>query len=486
MKKTLLALLGTAGLAMAADSLQSPREDEFYPITTIATPDGAVVEPGGIELLDGKKLAVGTRRGDIWIVEGAYENPPQPKWTKFASGLHEILGLSWQDGWFYVSHRPEMSRVKDSDGDGKADIFETVCDKWGINGDYHEYAFGSRPDKEGNRWVVLCLTGSFNSSSPWRGWCVRVAPDGRMIPTCSGIRSPGGIGEDADGEMYYTDNQGPWNGSSSLKWLKPGSFQGHPDSFKWYPESGLGETPVVPATNSRIVTERERVKEFVPPACILPHDKLGHSSSGIACDTTGGKFGVFQKQLFVADQSFSNVSRVYLETVGGLKQGAVFPFRWGFKSGCVPLRMAPDGTLWYGGTARGWGARGGKDFCLERVNWTGKVPFEVHEMHAKPDGFEFTFTQPADPATLANIASWKVNAFCYIYRADYGSPEVDPVTPVVTSVDVAPDGKSARVHLDKLTKGHIHEFHLTGVKDTAGQPLIHDAAYYTLNNIPAK
>ena len=25
-----------------------------------------------------------------------------------------------------------------------------ICDGWGISGDYHEYAFGSRFDKEGN------------------------------------------------------------------------------------------------------------------------------------------------------------------------------------------------------------------------------------------------------------------------------------------------------------------------------------------------
>lgn len=42
------------------------------------------------------------------------------------------------------------------------DIIESVCDQWGITGDYHDYAFGSKFDKDGNIWVVLCLTGSFN------------------------------------------------------------------------------------------------------------------------------------------------------------------------------------------------------------------------------------------------------------------------------------------------------------------------------------
>ncbi|MEZ6044519.1 MAG: hypothetical protein R3C11_02840 [Planctomycetaceae bacterium] len=49
----------------------------------------------------------------------------------------------------------ELSRLKDQDGDGVADLFETVNDGWGITGDYYEYAFGSKFDKEGNIWITL-------------------------------------------------------------------------------------------------------------------------------------------------------------------------------------------------------------------------------------------------------------------------------------------------------------------------------------------
>ncbi len=479
----LVAVLSSAGSLRADGNPQV--EDGFYPITDLPAPDGSVVEPGGIDLLPGGKIVVGTRRGDVWMIDGVYGEKPQPKWIKWASGLHEILGVSWKDGWVYVTHRPGLDRLKDSDGDGRADVFETVCDKWSISGDYHEYAFGSRPDKDGNIWAVLCLTGSFTSNNPWRGWCVRVTPDGEMIPTVSGIRSPGGIGAGIDGQMFYTDNQGPWNGSSSLKWLKPGAFVGNPEGNKWYAKTTvMGPQPPTPNTKSRWVTERERVPQLIPPAVFLVHGKLGQSSSGIVYDDTAGKFGPFAGQTFVGDQCYSNVSRCFLEKVNGVYQGAAFPFRWGFKSGCVPLRLAPDGSLFYGGTARGWGSRGGANECLQRVNWNGKTPFEIHEMRAKPDGFEFTFTEPADVKTLADPASYKLRAFTYIYQADYGSPEVDEKKPAIVKIDVAPDGKSARVHLDAVTKGHVHEFHLNGVKNAAGQPLVHDQAYYTLNEIP--
>ena len=399
------------GLLLAASlHAADPAESDYYKITTFETPAETAMEVGSIELLPGGKLALGTRRGEIWTVANAGGDPAKAQFTLFAAGQHEVLGLAYsaKDGALYETNRYEVARLKDQDGDGRADTFETVCDKWGVSGDYHEYAIGSRFDKNGDLWVTLCLTGSFSSATDFRGWALRIKPDGTMVPTCSGIRSPAGIGFDADGAAYYTDNQGPWHGSCTLQHLIPGSFQGHPGGFKWYDKApNMGPRPVEPNDKSRMVVERERIKELVPPAVYLVHGKIGNSASFIVCDQSGGKFGPFQKQLFVADQSHSNIARVFLEDVNGIKQGAVFPFLKGFKSGLIGGRMDDaTGQIFAGGSDRGWGAKGGKPFCFERVDWTGKVPFEVHEMRAKPDGFDLTFTQPVDPATAGNPASY--------------------------------------------------------------------------------
>ena len=41
-----------------------------------------------------------------------------------ASGLHEILGLSQREGWLYATQRPEVTRLKDTTGTGRADVNE--------------------------------------------------------------------------------------------------------------------------------------------------------------------------------------------------------------------------------------------------------------------------------------------------------------------------------------------------------------------------
>jgi len=488
MTRFLPAVCLLCGLLPGSVSAADPTEADYYKLIPLAIPEGVVLEFGAQVQLPEKKMALASRRGEIYIVEGAFDDPPKNlKFQKFAAGLHEVLGLAYKDGWIYATQRCELTKLKDENNDGRADLFQTVNDGWGINGDYHEYAFGSQFDKNGDIWIVLCLTGSFSSENLYRGWCLRVSPDGKLHPTCSGLRSPGGIGFNAKGDCFYTDNQGPWNGTCSLKFLKPGTFQGHPIGNRWYDTTKeIGPRPVEPQSGSRIMTEAKKIPEFMPPPVLFPYAKMGQSASGIACDLSQGKFGPFAEQLFVGDQTFSTVMRVFLEEVDGKYQGVCFPFREGFGSGSLSLEATPDGSLFVGGTNRGWGSRGSQPFAWERLVWTGKTPFEVHEMRAKPDGFELTFTQPVDPKTAADVKSYQLLTYTYIYQASYGSPQVDHSNPTITSARVAPDGKSVRLKIDGLQVGHVHELNSSGLRSAEGLPLLHPQAYYTLNYLPSR
>jgi glucose/arabinose dehydrogenase len=493
-QRSIIAAIMIASFAAAASaqkkSSKTDAEDDYYKLLRFDTPPGEVLEAGAFEPMPDGKMAISTRRGEIWMIENAFtSNPKDAKFTRFAHGLHEVLGLAQKDGWVYVTQRPDVSRIKDSDGDGKADVFEVVAQGWEISGDYHEYAIGSHFDKKGNIWVTLCLTGSFNSNVKFRGWAGKVTPEGKFVPTTSGVRSPGGVGFNAEGEVFYTDNQGPWNGTCGLKHITEGGFVGHPDGFKWYKDPAaqyLGNAPKVPLSGGRMMQEAKKIPQLNPTCVMFPYGKMGQSAAGIACDMSGGKFGPFEKQLFVGDQTHSTVMRVFLEKIDGHYQGVCFPFRQGFGSGIVPVRFGPDGSLFAGGTNRGWGSRGNKPFSVERLVWTGKTPFEIHEMRARPDGFELTFTKPIDIATAGKSESYVLKTFTYIYQSAYGSPEVDATEPKFTKIEVGQDKKSVRLYVDGLQEGHIHDLKADGVRSTDGESLLHPQAYYTLNYIPKK
>lgn len=475
-----------ARMMAAAD--RAPVENDYYRLTTLTVPDGVVLEVGALELLPDRRLAVSTRRGEVWLVADPFsDHPGSHTWTRFAHGLHEVLGISFRDGWLYVTQRGDVSRLRDTDGDVVADVYEVVNDDWEVSGDYHEYAFGSKFDRDGNLWVVLCLTGSFSSQCKYRGWCLRITPDGKMIPTTSGIRSPGGLGANSQGDMFYTDNQGPWNGTCALKHLWPGKFVGHPGGFDWYDlaevKAVMGPKPKEPQSKSRFMTEAAKIPEYVPPVILFPYKKMGQSASGVVCDESQGQFGPFAGQLFVGDQTNSTVMRCFLEKIDGYYQGACFPFREGFGSGTLAV-LQHGKSMFVGGTNRGWGSRGSKPFSLERIDWTGEVPFEMQELRAKPDGFELTFTKPVDAEVAGDVSSYSLMTYTYPFQADYGGPEVDLTNPIITAAEVAADRKSVRLIVDGLVAGHIHELHAAGVLSSTGNPLLHAEAYYTLNRIP--
>jgi len=492
MRITIFLLLLFAATSLQAEELGAmwgtvAEEEKYYKLVSIPIPGEVPLRTGSFDILPDGRLVVGTRKGDVYFVDGAFETPPAPKYHLFASGQDEIFGVAHKDGDIYVTQFGEVTKLSDTDNDGVADRYETLSNNWGY-AEGHEFAFGSKHDKDGNIWVVLGLTGSYHSRQIFRGWCVKVTPNGKMIPVCSGLRSPAGVGPNAEGVMFCVESQGPWNGACSLKHLKQGGFLGHPASYNWYPFAKNMDAPSAePQTNSRVVIERKRVKELVPPAVIFPYIKMGRSISGFRVNNTQGKFGPFDDQIFVGDYTLSVIMRATTERVNGVWQGACYPFREGLSTGIMHVEFSPQGQLIAGGftTNRQWPVRGEKPFALDRLDWTGLTPFEIQQINIRPDGFLLTFTKPVDAKLAARPESYEITTYTHIYAGFYGSPEVDHTTPKVTKAEVSADRLSVRLHLNKIEPGHIHDFHLPKMKSADGKALLHKRAYYTVNEIPA-
>ncbi len=467
-------------------------ESAYYRIATIPVPRDIVLEVGGLGFRPDGKLVASTRRGDVWLISNP-DDPAHVRFQRFATGLHEPLGVLVEDNkTVYVVQRPELTRLVDTDGDGVADRYETVCDQWGVSGDYHEFAYGPVRDKEGNFYVTLNVGfgGGHQSKASWRGWCVKITPKGELIPYAVGLRSPNGLAFSPDGDLFYTDNQGEWVASNKLHHVRPGEFYGHPAGLRWLKDSPFaGKFPEEPPSGMHYDGQAGEhgvngMPPVTPPAVWFPYGRMGQSASEPVWDTTGGKFGPFAGQLFVGDQCKSNILRVDLQKVNGRYQGACFPFRSGFECGVNRLTFAPDGSLYVGMTNRGWGSVGGKPYGLQRLVYTAKVPFEVRSMKLTPHGFDLTFTRPVDPVTAGRTASYSLQSFTYNYWSTYGSPEVNHRPEPVRAVTVAPDGLHVSLAVDGFRKGRVYELHLDGVRASGGAPLLHAEAYYTLNELP--
>lgn len=459
------------------------REREFYPIVDISLPKDLVIEAGAFETLPDGRIAVGTRRGDIYLISGLDAVRPEPQFQLFATGLDEIFGLAWKDDALYVTQSCELTKISDRDKNGEADSFEVISDEWGY-GTYHEYAFGSKFDPDGNLYVATGLSKSYNSWQLFRGWGFKITPEGKSIPIASGMRSPGGMGFNEHGAPFYIESQGPWNNSCSLKFVKEGGFMGHPASYNWYQYVPELEEPTKPESGSRIVIEKERVPELVPYAVIFPYIRMGRSISGFVVNQTKGNFGPFENQMFLGDYTQSIIMRATTEEVNGVWQGACYPFREGLSTGILNIHFIPSGKLIAGGTNRGWPVRGLKPYALERLEWSGKMPFEIKEITITKNGFHIDFTKPVDPETANAPENYQLSSFTHRYHGAYGGPEIENDTPQVYSVTLSKDGLSARIVTEKLKKGHCYAFDLKKILDQQATKLLHQHAYYTVNEIP--
>ncbi len=493
-----------------------------YEIEEITLPADMSPEISGVAFTPDGTLVAVNRPGEVWLCQ----DPPKGPWRRFAFGLHEPLGvLAESESEIYVTQRPELTRLSDTDGDGLADRYETVNDDWCVTDNWHEFTFGLRRDRGGNFLLSTGLpdvAGSINERFPreplrlepvhqerkpspgrYQGWVLQVSSEGELTPVASGFRAPAGVGLSPGGDLFVTDQQGDYIATSTLVHVKPGRFYGHAASLKWR-EDYTG--PVELETLAAMRT---------PEAVALPHGALGGSPGEPVWDTTGGMFGPFAGQVFIGDFT-KLISRVFLEKVAGEYQGAAFPFlrdavgleaiqansgadnltipagqeglkyfrdvppRQGppLRPGNMRMAFAPDGSLYVGQTTRGWGRGDG----LQRVVWSGKTPVEIERTELTREGFRLTFTTAMNAPQLADATTWRVSRFRYLYLPA-GSPRVDESPVGLRELRVAEDGRSVELVLAELDPGFIYEIEPEDLDSADGRRVENPLAFYTLNRL---
>lgn len=479
---------------------EGPVEGEAYKIETITMPEGLNAEVGGVGFLSDGRLIACFHRGEVMIYD-----PTSTKWSLFAEGLHDPLGLLVvNDSEILVMQQPELTRIKDTDGDGTADVYETVIDDFGISGNYHEFNYGPVKDSEGNLYVALNtgssgdgihskVRGPLNTAGrdgdkgnkqmfsvvPYRGWVLKLTRKGELIPFASGLRSPNGIGFTADGELVVADNQGDWVATSALYHIREGKFYGHPASLVWK-EGWDGRNPFympVPELNSM----RTRA------AVLFPQGIMANSPAQPLTDSTNGKFGPFAGQLLVGEMNRERIVRVMLEEVGGELQGACVPFidARGLRMGNNRLAFGPDGSLWVGQTDHGWaGAEG-----IQHISYTGITPMDIYTMKLTSRGFDLTFTRPVDREAASQLTNYTLRHYYYDYYKKEPSEPVDTSIQLdvqdvpVSSISISGDGKTVSLTLPEVKAGYIYELKLNGIRSAKGRELENTLICYTVNRL---
>ena len=498
----ILATYFTVNPAHCADGGKEEKSpDSSYKIETVELPPGVGHGVGGLAFTKGGELVVVSRRTGV-VMGKPSDDPKGFEWRVFSDvQMHNALGvLVEKNGNLLIPQMPELTRLRDTDGDGRADVSEAVCTSWGVSGNYHETNSGPIPDGKGNWFVALgsashsgptfdLVRGLFSVSGrrgrnnmpvPWKGWVVKVNGKGEIKPWASGFRQANGIVKSPDGDLFVSDNQGDWKPVTPIYHVQEGRFYGHPTSLVWDPDF-VKEHPDPLAWAVDHIEEVDEMRTL--PAVLLPQGFMCNSASEPIFDTSKGAFGPFAGQMFVGDIAGQRLLRIMLEKVGGEFQGAATTLIEGdaLGGGTNRLCLSPDGKAMYvGQTYRGWGrpAEG-----LKRVTFTGKVPFAVQKMSLTKNGFDLTFTKPVKREQAEKVSQYQFSHYFYEFSQRFGSPQMG-VTPVVAkAVTVSEGGMTVSVDLGEIVPRRIYQLDLPNFKSEDGAALSHGMLCYNVQRL---
>ncbi|HJN72115.1 MAG TPA: hypothetical protein QF528_05925 [Phycisphaerales bacterium] len=441
-----------------------------FTIDYLSPPEGEVLEVGGMGFMSDGDLVVSTRRGQVWRIENPHaKNPKDAVFTLICEGLHEGMGLAVVDDAIFIAQRGELSKLIDLDGDEICDEVQTITQDWGMSGNYHEFGFGLPVDEEGNMYVSLNV-GFWNphwwhgkSRAPYRGWVLKISPDGIVEPFAGGFRSPAGMGLLENDTLLVTDNQGDWMPVCPVYAVKKNGFYGHPASLRWYDD----QPDIEPSDTQPPHISREH------PALWLPY-QWSRSTGNVILDNTDGPFN---GQYMIAELTNGQILRASFETIDGVMQGACWLAHQRVGS-AYHIEYGPDGTLYAGITNRGWGGLA-PGSGIARVKYNGQLPLEMTDAHLLEDGFVITFSKP-----LSNAPTVVGEKYDYNWWWEYGSPKQNIESLHIQNVSLSDDGRRATVLISNLEAGTCVMLTLKNATSHDGSQLLHDELSYTINKMP--
>ncbi len=438
-------------------------------------PAGFNPRVGGLAFLPDGRLVVTTwdSTGGVYLVDGLQGAGPVT-YKLFARGLGEPLGVCVQDGDIYVAQKREITRLRDLDGDGFCDEYETVASGWPASYNYHEFTFNlvykdgffwcttSTPLKSGD---TTYLDGKINGATA-PGYPVINGPGSylKIDPVAhtweiasSGLRTPNGMGLGVDGEIFCGDNQGDWMPSSKINHMIPGKYYGVPSSST---QSG---------------------QAIYPPVAWMPHDIASNSPTQPVLVTNGTYAG----QMLFGELTDGGLLRMFVEKINNTYQGVVFRFSEGFEVGLNRIAWGPDGCLYAGGVGSGgnWNWQGTTQ-GLQRIRPNGNTTFEMLSVKSRADGFQIEFTQPVQPGLLPNPANYAVQQYQQVPSIGYGAGnQSGKTTLTVTAAKMSPDRKKVFLQVAGLQTNRVAYLRVANLRNDADAHPWTTEAWYTLNNL---
>ncbi|MBL9126920.1 MAG: hypothetical protein JNL97_04705, partial [Verrucomicrobiales bacterium] len=376
-----------------------------YAIDELVAPDTnpwqAWLRFSGIDLFrDGKRAAVSTWNGDVWIVSGVDDPSKRLTWKRIAAGLYQPLGLRVVDDEIFVLGRDQITRLQDRDGDGETDFYENFNNDARVGEHFHEFANDLKLGPDGDFYYVKCARHALPAAHSQHGSLIRVSRDGRTSEVVArGFRAVNGLGVGPRGELTTVDNQGHWMPANRINWVKPGGWYGN--QWAWNPD------------------QRTTYDE---PLCWV-HNFVDRSG-GTHLWVPDERWGLAKDDLVTLSYGMGQAFLVLRDDVGGTMQGALTRLPMEFETGVMRGVFHPGNGHLYACGLYGWAGNRTKAGGLYRIRKTDKPLLVPNRLHVAGDGLVLGFTEPLDRTAATDPGNYDLKAWNYRWSAQYGSPDL--------------------------------------------------------------
>ena len=448
-------LRGTEIGAFAVDILTVPDAD--------LNPHQSWMRTSGFDFYpDGKRAAVCTWMGDVWIVEGVDQLEGELTWKRICSGLFQPLGLKIVDGSIYVTCRDQLAKLHDKNGDETIDFIECVNNDHQVTEHFHEFAMGLQTDADGNFYYAKSARHAKDSLVPHHGTLLRISADGEKTDIlATGFRAANGVCLNPDGTFIVTDQEGHWNPKNRINWVNGDG----PDEFFG---NIYGYSPVTDTADSAMKN----------PLCWITN-QFDRSPSELLWVPENAKWGSLNGQLLNLSYGYGKVHVVPHEEVNGQKQGGLceLPFDQ-FPTGVMRGRFHPkDGQLYSCGMFA-WAGTQQQAGGFYRIRKTKNPAFVPTKLNATKSGMTFELSDEIDSASVSP-ENFTVKAWDLKRTKNYGSKHFNERELEVSAAVLADDKKMVSLTIPKIqpTWGMSIQMNLKGPNGEVIERLIYNSVF---------
>ena len=405
---------------------------------------------------DGRRAAVCTWDGDVWLVDGI--GGKELTWQRIASGLFQPLGLKIVQGRIYICCRDQIVILNDLNGDGETDYYECFNNDHQVTEHFHEFAMGLQTDAAGNFYYARGARHGLPAIVPHHGTLLRVSKDGSKTDIlATGFRAPNGVCLNPDGTFFLTDQEGFWVPKNSINLVEVGSYHGN---FWGYHDVTDPSDP------------------GAKPVCWITND-FDRSPSELLW-VTSDRWGPLKGSLLNFSYGYGKVYVVPHEKVSGEVQGGMCALPMPqFPTGVMRGRFHPsDGQLYCCGMFA-WAGNQTQPGGFYRVRYTGKPVHLPVGLNATRTGMKITFSGALDPKTASDPKNYAVQTWSLKRSAQYGSKHYDEKGATVTGAKVSADRKTVTLEIADMQPTWCMEirYTLASTDGSAVQGVVHNTIH---------